>query len=637
MASKIKIGPYSAYAIAVKYGYQGTEEEWIKEQEANRTASETAAKEAAASAAAALNSAGAAEASSKAAETAKTQAEAAAAKAEAAAFAAEKDAGSARSDAQAAAASEQAANASRESAETSASAAQRSETAAAESASQAAGSAATANETLTQVQTAGQEAQQKVKDAETEALGNISAAAPALPAVSSAAAWQSVTVKPDGTGYNLAAMAPIEATIRPTVTGNPAVCENSVAWAFQGLKIYGKSTQDGTPSPENPVPIVSAGDGGNVSVNCTGTNKINYPLMPEYGTTSKCTISLNNDVFLVTPNEDGEIYFGGKIRQSSENGTTWNGDKRLLFPVIPGEKLKIVASNSYFNVKYFCVVDKDYIQLATILATGSIQIPENAAFATARIGRSGAKVADGPQYTTFMVCREEYAGNFVPYQGAQTLTLSTPNGLPGIPVKSGGNYTDADGQQWVCNYRDYERGVDVQTVQVSILESLTFNPLSNDADRYYANYALEHKIVENSNCLCSFAPWFNNAVIDGSVTLYNNYLYFRKNGSSKEEVNALLANVFPATFITQLAEPIETPIPPEELSAYRALTTYSGTTVVSTAEPVAGIEAQYIMDGTAAWNKVNAALAQIRAANTQTFASYEDLSGAIREGVNTTE
>lgn len=46
MSKKTKIGPYSAYAIAVKYGYTGTEEQWVKEQEANRVASEQAAQHA---------------------------------------------------------------------------------------------------------------------------------------------------------------------------------------------------------------------------------------------------------------------------------------------------------------------------------------------------------------------------------------------------------------------------------------------------------------------------------------------------------------------------------------------------------------------------------------------------------------
>lgn len=37
-----------------------------------------------------------------------------------------------------------------------------------------------------------------------------------------------------------------------------------------GLTVYGKSTQDGTPSPDNHVSIVSAGDGGSVAVKVTG-------------------------------------------------------------------------------------------------------------------------------------------------------------------------------------------------------------------------------------------------------------------------------------------------------------------------------------------------------------------------------
>ena len=42
--------------------------------------------------------------------------------------------------------------------------------------------------------------------------------------------------------------------------------------------------------------------------------------------------------------------------------------------------------------------------------------------------------------------------------------------------------------------------------------------------------------------------------------------------------------------------PIETPIPPEELAAYRALHTYDVATVVSTVEDVAGLEVRYVAD-----------------------------------------
>ena len=91
-------------------------------------------------------------------------------------------------------------------------------------------------------------------------------------------------------------------------TGNPVSCDDAFAAPLCGLTVYGKSTQDGTPTPDAPVPIVSAGDSGTIVV----------------------TLSNGNDK-------------------------------------------------------------------------------------------------------------------------TQTLILSTPNGLPGIPVTSGGNYTDQNGQQWVCD------------------------------------------------------------------------------------------------------------------------------------------------------------------------------------------
>ena len=46
MGKVISVGPYSAYGIAVKHGYEGTEEEWISSVERDRVAAEKAAKEA---------------------------------------------------------------------------------------------------------------------------------------------------------------------------------------------------------------------------------------------------------------------------------------------------------------------------------------------------------------------------------------------------------------------------------------------------------------------------------------------------------------------------------------------------------------------------------------------------------------
>ncbi len=54
---------------------------------------------------------------------------------------------------------------------------------------------------------------------------------------------------------------------------------------------------------------------------------------------------------------------------------------------------------------------------------------------------------------------------YEPYKPAQTLIVSTPDGLPGIPVSSGGNYTDENGQQWVTDEVDLAKGVYIKRIE----------------------------------------------------------------------------------------------------------------------------------------------------------------------------
>lgn len=46
---------------------------------------------------------------------------------------------------------------------------------------------------------------------------------------------------------------------KKTVEGNPAIAQGSLARRYPGITMQGWTTQDGTPTPESPVPIVSAG------------------------------------------------------------------------------------------------------------------------------------------------------------------------------------------------------------------------------------------------------------------------------------------------------------------------------------------------------------------------------------------
>ena len=57
------------------------------------------------------------------------------------------------------------------------------------------------------------------------------------------------------------------------------------------------------------------------------------------------------------------------------------------------------------------------------------------------------------------------ATEYEPYKPAQTLIVPTPGGLPGISVSSGGNYTDESGQQWVTDEVDLAKGVYIKRIE----------------------------------------------------------------------------------------------------------------------------------------------------------------------------
>lgn len=242
-----------------------------------------------------------------------------------------------------------------------------------------------------------------------------------------------------------------------TSEGNPILLTDSAEAPLTALTVYGKSTQDGTPSPENPVPIVSAGDEGEINVTV------------------------------------------------SDGGTQ-----------------------------------------------------------------------------------------------PQTFTVSTPGGLPGIPVASGGNYTDANGQQWVCDEIDLERGKYVQRVKKFVVTSDTDIASMN----LYATAALDvvqpFRVVEyNGQIIKSSAMMAKNFVVkkvwniaeEAAYTveqtidfnILNERIGTSAESTSKEAVVAVREWLKdnPLTFLCQLITPIETDLTDEEIAAYKALHTYSPTTTVS--------------------------------------------------------
>ena len=264
-------------------------------------------------------------------------------------------------------------------------------------------------------------------------------------------------------------------------TGNPIAVDDAFSAPLCGLTVYGRSTQDGTPSPDAPIPIVSAGDGGSITV----------------------TLS------------DG-------------NGKT------------------------------------------------------------------------------------------------QTLTLPTPNGLPGIPVRSGGSYTDQSGQQWVCDEVDLERGVKVQRVktkELSLDDKWTYYKLASGNNNFQTRIYGEDASKNSFPSICNILPFKNVIWNDGIQNLPKIYannqeitVSFPPNSeySSLEAFKQLLTNVKSIIYYC-LASPIETPLAPAEIAAYKAIVAYAPDTVVQASDG-AGLKLEYQRDVNIVIKKLEDAVASMTSA-----------------------
>lgn len=406
--------------------------------------------------------------------------------------------------------------------------------------------------------------------------------------------WQSPIVNMDGTNYNLTELAPVTSAIRPIANGNPAVCKDSVTWKFQDLKIYGKSVQNGTPSPETPVPIESAGESGSIELSVTGINIFDAENSVAFA-----------DVIRTYRDPDTSIASDGTITilvsaKNSYLSDNYNSGKYVI---------SFTTNVFFYSIRTFGVTDNSelneyLLERASIVGQHYyITIEESVPFFINI--RCGA-ITPPLTISEFMICPGDYSpGKFVPYVEPKNLILSTPNGLPGIPVDSGGNYTDASGQEWVCDEIDFGEKVFVQNIyKIQPSDITAFDFQTGTA---FAAVALDvpTPAISYQKAICSISnvygePWWNNETTHHFLQTSGQKVVICSEGwQSIEDVQAAIDNGI--DLIYPLETPIVTPLTDEEILAYRALATYDGGTVLSTTESVSGIKARYVADGTKYW------------------------------------
>lgn len=224
---------------------------------------------------------------------------------------------------------------------------------------------------------------------------------------------------------------------------------------IQDMMIYGKSSQDGTPSVENPVEIKSV---VNPTVKLLGSNILKIR-DGEYQN-SGCTITVSNGVIKL-------------------NGTS-TVNKRIYLPIDTPSMLKegteiIFCPN---NIKSIENINKCYVDYSNE-NTKSLSIASNIVNTPYVITRQDAryefklsiKITRGNNFNNETWKPQILIGKQItPFEPYKEQSIQLPITLNAIPVSSDGNVT-INGQQYIADYVDVERGKLVRRVDSSKLDN----------------------------------------------------------------------------------------------------------------------------------------------------------------------
>lgn len=341
----------------------------------------------------------------------------------------------------------------------------------------------------------------------------------------------------------------------------------------QGLRVFGRSTQDGTPTPEAPVEIVSV---ENPVVTVCGKNLFNIKtlratqhddggyLLPSYS--KKNVISFPNGYA-------GQVTISGWIKYESTDSR--GGYIEVLYTDGTNEQVGVLnPSLDYQRYELTTRVDKVIAEIDVSYGVGTVA-------------------------TYFKDVQVEFgttASAYEPYSGQ---TLPTTHTLPGIPVTSGGNYTDENGQQWICDEVDLARGVYVSQTKLFDLSSLKANTwytwgVSHSTDGVTGFYHFFDDDVTNVIVLSnigqySIKAWGGVGVgvgigtsADGDyfiVSLPNEAL--ADTSTDAKAIESFLAFIADTEAVILAAvAPVETPLSETELAAWRTLHTNKPNTTI---------------------------------------------------------
>lgn len=342
-----------------------------------------------------------------------------------------------------------------------------------------------------------------------------------------------------------------------------------------------------SPSPDYPQQIVSAGSDGKIGVEVRGKNLF------------ELTGIRDNEYLRIEKIENNTIYARPTNMNAESPGTTNYSNGWVNF----SEKIKVISgilytiSLSYKAVQKMMEIEKlDPARILVFKDGENIILNEEI---KQEIGKYidveiPLLIPDGTDSIYFVItCNNcsvaikniqiEEGGytSYEPYHEPQSLSISTPTRLPAIPVDSDGNYTDANGQQWIADYVDLKRGKLYKKVTRLNLKDVDATSIAHgfhsNGNGYLSfsvkNVSKEHQPISNRYRGSKWARTSGYTYIPNSNTI----VFVDDRFTDKQTAIKLVQDTY---VISALTSQIETDLTPEEIQAYQNLVTYAGTTIV---------------------------------------------------------
>ena len=243
-----------------------------------------------------------------------------------------------------------------------------------------------------------------------------------------------------------------------------------------------------------------------------------------------------------------------------------------------------------------------------IVINDSVAKPIKAISIMGKSTQNGTPTIDNPIPIVDITAEEIEVTN-----GTDTQTAELDITLRGIPVASGGNYTDNNGQEWICDsIEKYADGTGkliqrVGYIDYSILSDITVSKSGTTNNNLYvfvisfskaprpeanigvSNYAIYDTRVYSNN----IRSGFDVTNINTTNQTWNIRLGFGLDGiSTLNAFNEWLSNHQDLIFIYKLYEPIETPLTAQQLEELDLDAYYPTTNINSNTD----VEVEYICD-----------------------------------------